>query len=213
MSITPDKEDIYITINITEGPRYTVSDVRLAGELLMPGAELDAARSRCAPATSTRARGCRRATKAISDRLGTEGYAFANVNAVPEIDREKLQAAFTFFIDPGRRVYMRRINISGNVQDARRGDPPRDAPARGRLVRRRAHRALEGAHHGGSATSTTSTSRRRRSPGSPDQVDIEVTVTEKPTGNLLAGVGYSSADGSCSRARSRSRTSSAPATR
>src|ERR1019366_4696606 len=54
--------------------------------------------------------------KAISDRLGSDGYAFANVNAVPEIDRAKKEAAFTFYIDPGRRVYIRRINISGNAR-------------------------------------------------------------------------------------------------
>jgi outer membrane protein insertion porin family len=51
-------------------------------------------------------------TKAISERLGNEGYAFANVNAAPELDKEKRQVAFTVFIDPGRRVYVRRINVS-----------------------------------------------------------------------------------------------------
>jgi outer membrane protein insertion porin family len=55
-------------------------------------------------------------TKAISERLGNEGYAFANVNAAPELDKEKRQVAFTVFIDPGRRVYVRRINITGNTK-------------------------------------------------------------------------------------------------
>src|SRR5438105_4267444 len=115
VSITPDKEDIYITINVTEGPRYTVSDVKLAGELTVPEQELMSLVKIRPGDTYSRAQ-LQATAKDISDRLGAEGYAFANVNAVPELDREKRTASFTIFIDSGRRVYVRRINIAGNTR-------------------------------------------------------------------------------------------------
>jgi len=131
VSITPDKEEIYITINITEGPKYTVSDIRLGGELLLPESELRRLISLKPGETFSREK-LTESAKLIGDRLGQEGYAFANVNAIPEIDRNKREAAFTFFIDPGRRVYIRRVNITGNTRT-------RDA------VIRRELRQLEGA--------------------------------------------------------------------
>ena len=193
VSITPDKQDIYITINITEGPRYTVSDVQLAGELLLPEAELMRL-VQVRPGDVYSREKLTQSTKALSDRLGSDGYAFANVNAVPEIDRVKRTAGFTFFIDPGRRVYIRRINISGNSK------------TRDEVIRREL-RQLEGAWYDAARIERSKVRITRLNffddvnietpavPGSPDQVDIEVTVTEKSTGNLLAGVGYSSADG------------------
>ncbi len=193
VSITPDKRDIYITINITEGPKYTISDVRLAGELLLPETELKRL-IQVRPGDVYSREKLTQSTKALSDRLGSDGYAFANVNAVPEIDRGKRQAAFTFYIDPGRRVYIRRINISGNSKT-------RDE------VIRREMRQLEGAWYDAARIERSKIRINRLNffddvnietpavPGSPDQVDIDVTVTEKSTGNLLAGVGYSSADG------------------
>jgi outer membrane protein insertion porin family len=193
VSITPDKQDIYITINITEGPKYTVSDVQLAGELLLPEAELMRL-VQVRPGDVYSREKLTQSTKALSDRLGSDGYAFANVNAVPEIDRVKRTAGFTFFIDPGRRVYIRRINISGNSK------------TRDEVIRREL-RQLEGAWYDAARIERSKVRITRLNffedvnietpavPGSPDQVDIEVTVTEKSTGNLLAGVGYSSADG------------------
>ena len=89
--------------------------MRLAGELLLPEVELMRL-IQVKPGDVYSREKLTQSTKAISDRLGSDGYAFANVNAVPEIDREKRTAAFTFFIDPGRRVYIRRINISGNAK-------------------------------------------------------------------------------------------------
>src|SRR6266571_3977598 len=193
VSITPDKEQIYLTINITEGPKYTISDVRLAGELLLPEEEL----SRLIlvhPGDVYSREKLTQSTKALSDRLGSDGYAFANVNAVPEIDREKRTAAFTFFVDPGRRVYIRKINISGNLK------------TRDEVIRREL-RQLEGAWYDSTRIDRSKVRVTRLNyfdeinietpavPGSPDQVDVDVTVTEKPTGNLLAGVGYSSSEG------------------
>jgi outer membrane protein insertion porin family len=193
VSITPNKEEIYITINVTEGPKYVFGDVRLAGELLLPEDELRRLISVREGDTYSRDK-LTQSAKAISDRLGADGYAFANVNAVPEIDRAKKVAAFTFYVDPGRRVYIRRINISGNART-------RDE------VIRREFRQLEGAWYDAARIDRSKVRIIRLNyfddvnietpavPGSPDQVDIDVTVTEKSTGNLLAGVGYSSAEG------------------
>src|SRR5262245_31608032 len=115
VSITPDKKDIYITIGITEGDRFTVSDVRLAGEMLVPEPELRKL-IKLKPGDLFSRELLTESTRAISDRLGDDGYAFANVNAAPDVDRNTRQVAFTFFVDPGRRVYVRRINISGNTR-------------------------------------------------------------------------------------------------
>jgi outer membrane protein insertion porin family len=192
VSITPDKEDVFITVNITEGPRYTVSDIRLAGDLPVPGLELQRL-VQIRPGDVFSRERLQTSTKAISDRLGTEGYAFANVNAVPELNREKLQVAFTIFIDPGRRVYIRKINITGNVRT-------RDE------VIRREMRQLESAWYDGARIERSKVRIKRLGyfddvnietppvPGTTDEADIDVTVTEKNTGQLLAGVGYSSAE-------------------
>jgi outer membrane protein insertion porin family len=131
VSITPDKDDIYITINITEGEKYTVSDVQLAGDLVVPHDEIERLVQVRAGDTFSRARQ-QATTKAISDRLGAEGYAFANVSAVPEVDKDKHTVAYTLYVDPGRRVYVRKINIVGNSR------------TRDEVIRREA-RQLEGA--------------------------------------------------------------------
>jgi len=133
VSITPDLRDIYITINITEGAQYTVSDIKVAGELLLPEEEIRKLILLKDGAVFARQK-LTESIKLITDRLGDDGYAFANINASPELDHEKRQAAFTFFIDPGRRVYIRRINITGN-------DRTRDE------VIRREFRQMEGAWH------------------------------------------------------------------
>ena len=192
VSISPDKEDIYITINVSEGPRYTISAIRLAGDLPVPGLELSRLVQVRAGDVFSRER-LQSSTKAISDRLGMEGFAFANVNAVPELDREKRQAAFTIYIDAGRRVYIRRININGNFK------------TRDEVIRREL-RQLESAWYDSTRIERSKVRIRRLGyfedvnietppvPGTADEVDVDVTVTEKNTGTLLAGVGYSSAE-------------------
>jgi outer membrane protein insertion porin family len=188
VSITPDKQDIYITVSITEGRRYTVSDVKIAGEMLLPEAEVRKLILVKPGEVFSRAR-LTESNKLIADRLSNEGYAFANVNAVPELDREKLLASFTFFIDPGRRVYVRRINITGNHR------------TRDEVVRREL-RQLEGGWYSGEKIARSKTRVDKlgyfqevnlETPavaGTTDQVDLN--MVEKPTGVLLAGAGYGS---------------------
>ncbi|HET8585524.1 MAG TPA: outer membrane protein assembly factor BamA, partial [Casimicrobiaceae bacterium] len=193
VSITPDKEDIYITLNITEGPRFTVGDVRIAGDLVVPESDL-APLVQLKPGDVFSRAKLQASAKDISDRLGADGYAFANVNAVPELDRKDAKASFTFYVDPGRRAYVRRINVTGNSKT-------KDE------VIRREFRQLEDAWYDGPRIERSKVRVRRLNyfdnvtvetppvPGSADQVDVEVSVTEKSTGNLLAGVGYSSDEG------------------
>src|SRR6185369_5813837 len=103
VSITPDKQSIYITLNVTEGPRYTVGNVTLAGDLVVPANELERL-IRLKPGETFSRERLQASAKDISDRLGAEGYAFANVNAVPDLNRETNTASFTFYVDPGRRA-------------------------------------------------------------------------------------------------------------
>jgi outer membrane protein insertion porin family len=193
VSISPDREDIYITINVREGPRYTVGDVRLAGDLQVDEREL-ARLVQIKPGETFSRERLQKTIKDLSDRLGADGYAFANVNAVPDIDRENAKAAFTIYVDPGRRVYVRRINIGGNAR------------TRDEVIRREA-RQLESAWFDGQRIERSKIRMRRlgyfedvtvETPpvaGSNDQIDAEFTVVERNTGNLLAGLGYSSAEG------------------
>ena len=193
VSITPDKKDIYITVSISEGEKYTVSEVKVDGQLLVPEAEIRKLITVKPGEVFSRVR-LNESTKKITDRLGNDGYAFANVNAAPELNKEKREAAFTFFIDPGRRVYVRRINIAGNTRT-------RDE------VIRREMRQMESAWYSGG---NIALSRQRvdklgyftevnvENPavqGATDQVDVNVTVVEKPTGNVLLGAGFGSGSG------------------
>ena len=193
VSITPDKKDVYISIGITEGPQYTVSDVKLAGEMLIPEADARKLIKIKPGETFSRSR-LTESTKAMSDRLGNDGYAFANVNAVPDLDRAQRKVAFTFFIDPGRRVYVRRVNVTGNNRT-------RDE------VIRREMRQIEGGWYNADAIAKSKQRVDRLGyftdvavetpavPGTTDQVDLNVAVIEKPTGNILLGAGFGSSEG------------------
>lgn len=193
VSISPDKQDIYITVNVTEGEKYTISDVKLAGELQLPEEELQKLVMLKSGDTFNRQM-VTETTKAISDRLGNEGYAFANVNAVPEINKEERTAAFTFFVDPGRRVYVRRINLTGNTKT-------KDEALR------REMRQMESAWYAGDKIKRSKERLDRTQffdsvdietpavPGSTDQVDLNINVTEKSTGSVQFGAGLSSNEG------------------
>ncbi|HEX7054142.1 MAG TPA: outer membrane protein assembly factor BamA [Burkholderiales bacterium] len=192
VSITPDRRDVYITVNVSEGEKYTVSRVEVSGRTVVPREELEKL-VQLAPGDVFSREKLAASTKAIADRLGNDGYAFANANAIPEVDKEKRTVAFNIVVDPGRRVYVRRIEISGNHKT-------RDE------VIRREMRQLEGAYYDASKIQL---SRRRIDrtqyfsevsvetqpvEDNPDQVDVHFTVREKPTGTLLFGVGFSSVE-------------------
>jgi outer membrane protein insertion porin family len=192
VSITPDKKDIYIAISVSEGESYTVSDIQLAGQMLLPQEELQKL-VRIKPGEVFSRERLTESTKAIADRLGNEGYAFANANVVPQVDKEKRTVGFTVVIDPGRRVYVRRINVAGNTKT-------RDE------VIRREMRQLEGAFYDASKIQTSKQRIDRTEyfkevsvetvpvAQSPDQVDVNFTVEEKPTGVLLVGAGFSNTE-------------------
>ncbi len=193
VSISPDKQDIYITVNVTEGEKYTISDVKLAGELQVPEAELKPLITIGKGDIFNRQK-ITESSKAIGDRLGNEGYAFSNVNAIPEINKENHTAAFTFFVDPGKRVYVRRINLTGNTRT-------RDS------VLRREMRQLESAWYAGDKINRSKERLNRLGyfdtvdietpavPGTNDQVDLNINVAEKSTGSIQFGAGLSSSDG------------------
>ncbi|MEK6244271.1 MAG: outer membrane protein assembly factor BamA [Pseudomonadota bacterium] len=192
VSITPDKNDIYITINVVEGEKYTVTEVKLDGQMLLPREELEKL-VRVKPGEVFSRQRVTESTKAITDRLGNEGYAFANASAVPRIDKDKRTVAFSIVVDPGRRVYVRRINVAGNTK------------TRDEVVRREM-RQLEGAYYDASKIQLSKTRVDRTQyfkevnvetapvAESADQVDVNFTVEEKPTGALLLGAGFSSVD-------------------
>ena len=193
VSITPDKADVYVTINISEGERFTVGDVRLAGTLIVEPEELFKYVFTRKGMTFSR-KGLTLTSKNITDRLGDEGYAFANVNAIPDVNNEKRTAAITYFVDPGQRVYVRRVNFFGNAKT-------RDE------VLRRELRQMEGGWISTSKVERSKTRLRRLGyfedvnvetpavPGSTDLVDINYTVKERPSGNLLLGLGFSQSAG------------------
>jgi len=192
VSITPDRRDVYITINIVEGEKYTVSHLQISGHTVVPREEL-AKLVQLKPGDVFSREKLVASTKAIADRLGNDGYAFANANAIPELDKEKRTVSFNLVVDPGRRVYVRRIEVVGN-------NKTRDE------VVRREMRQLEGAYYDASKIQL---SRRRIDrtqyfsevnvetqpiEGNPDQVDVVYSVKEKPTGALLFGIGFSTVD-------------------
>ena len=113
VSISPAKDKIFVTLNITEGKVYKISGFRLAGKFPVPEKELKALIT-VTPGSVFSRKEITDVSKKISDRLANDGYAFANVNAIPDIDKEKSEVFFTFFVDPGKRVYIRRVNFVGN---------------------------------------------------------------------------------------------------
>ncbi|HUO45143.1 MAG TPA: outer membrane protein assembly factor BamA [Burkholderiales bacterium] len=194
VSITPDRKDVYITIGVTEGPQYTVADIKLGGELLIPESEARKLITLHSNDVFSRAK-LNESSKAISDRLGDDGYAFANVNAVPDLNREKHQASFTFYVDPGRRVYIRRINISGNTK------------TKDEVIRREFRQAEGGWYSANKIEKSKERIKRlgyfdddslnvetQNVPGTTDQIDINLSVKEKPTGSIMIGAGYSTTD-------------------
>ncbi len=192
VSISPDRQDIFITLTIDEGQQYTLTEVKLAGDLLGLEDQLE-------PLVKIKAGEVFSAEKtnqtitSISGYLGSLGYAFANVNPNPVLNRENNTAELTFYVDPGRRVYVRRIEVGGNVR------------TRDEVVRREM-RQQEAAWYDADSISASRDRIDRLGyfndvnvttepvPGAIDQVDVVVDVKEKPTGVINLGVGYGSTD-------------------
>ena len=193
VAITPDKKHIYITINMTEGDKYTIKEVKLAGDLIVDPKEIF-------PSVKIRKgqyfsrKNITETSEAIVDLLGREGYAFSNVNPIPQVDDKTKEVTLTFFVDPGDRVYVRRVSIIGNTNTEDE-------------VIRREIRQFEDAW-----ISTTSVERSKARlsrlgffkevsvetpavPGSSDLVDVIYTVEEQSTGSINAGAGFSQSDG------------------
>lgn len=192
VSISQDKKDIFITININEGEKYTVSDVKIEGQMFGREAEFNSLLT-LKKGDVYSGEKLATSTAKISERMGNFGYAFANVNANPQINREKKEVALTILLDPGKRVYVRRINLAGNTKT-------RDE------VIRREFRQFEDSWYDGTKIRLSRDRVDRLGyfkevnietpevPGSTDQVDINMAVVEKPTGNLLLGAGFSSSE-------------------
>lgn len=193
VTITPDKKDIYVTVNVDEGEKFNVSSVKLAGDLILPEKEMNALVSIKAGDVFSRSDVTASITR-LTERLGDEGYAFANVNAAPEIDKDNKTVALTLFVDPGERVYVRRINFHGNFKT-------RDE------VLRREMRQMESGWY---ATTKVNRSKVRiqrlafiesvniqtnRVPGAEDQVDLDISVTERFSGSFTIGGAFTQSEG------------------
>ena len=193
VSISQDKKDIFITVNVDEGNQYTIKEIKLAGNFVVAKEDLEAQLLITTDQFFSRSEVVASGER-IKNRLSEDGYAFARVNPVPEVNEEDKSVVLTFFIDPGKRVYVRRINITGN-------DYSRDE------VYRRELRQMEG---GWFSQTAIERSRRRvqrlafvesvefetiRIPGADDMVDIEIVVAERLAGSFTIGAGLSDSQG------------------
>jgi len=194
VSISADKKDIYITLNITEGEPYTVSELKMAVAKGEFSDEELRGMIDIRPGQTFSRQALTEASDKIREELGDKGYAFANISAIPDIDKDTHQVAFTFMVDPMQRAYVRRINVTGN-------DKTKDE------VVRREFRQMEG---GWFSTSKIKKSKQRLDrlgffgatnvetqavSGSSDQLDLNLSVEEKPTGNFQIGAGFSNGEG------------------
>jgi outer membrane protein insertion porin family len=192
VTISPDKQTISVSISIKEGQPYTVTSVRLEGDYLGKEQEFQS-QVLLRPGQPYRGDAVTETAKRFQDLFGLYGYAFARIEPRPEINRGAAQVAVVFAAEPQRRVYVRRIEVAGNTR------------SRDEVVRRE-FRQLEGAWYDGGLIKLSKERVDRLGyfkdvevetnevPGSPDEVDLVVKVTEKPTGNLMVGAGYSNAE-------------------
>ncbi len=193
VTVTPDKKGVYVTINVREGEIFTISDIRITGKLIVdPEEYFPLIHLRRGEPFSRRK--VVDSTDRITEKLSEMGYAFANINHIPEIDKENHTVSITFFMDPGKRVYVRRIDIKGNTR------------TRDRVIRREM-RQMENTWMSNSRLARSRERLRRLGffedvnietpavPGSTDLTDVVVTVKEKPSGSLAGGLGYSGDQG------------------
>ncbi len=192
VAISADKQDISVTVNVTEGERFVVASVKLEGNYLNRENEFKA-QIKIKPGEAYNAEEVAQTIKKFTEYFGNFGYAFARVEARPEIDRSNNSVTLVLQADPSRRAYVRRINVAGN-------NTTRDE------VIRREFRQMESSWYDGEKIKASRDRVDRLGyfkevnietqdvPGSNDQVDILLTVVEKPTGSISLGASYSSAD-------------------
>jgi outer membrane protein insertion porin family len=192
VAMSPDKQEMAITINVTEGQRFVVSGVKLEGNYLDKDDEFKSL-VKIAAGQPYNAETVAETTKAFTDYFGKFGFAFARVEAKPIIDRQNNRVQFVLQAEPSRRAYVRRILVSGNNRT-------RDE------VIRREFRQLESAWYDGDKINLSRDRVNRLGyftevnvdtqeiPGSPDQVDLLFSLTEKPTGSVSLGAGFSSTE-------------------
>jgi outer membrane protein insertion porin family len=193
VAISPDKKDIFITINIVEGDLYKISDVKLAGELIVPESAL-APYVQVRPGQIFSQRLLTNTEELIQLRLGEEGYAFTDVEPVTELDKETHEVEVTFYVDPKNRVYVRRINFNG-------------ADAVNDEVFRREMRQFEGGYLSKNKVDRSRVRLQRLPyiesvevknnpvPGTSDLVDVDFNITEGLPGQFGGGLGYSDSQG------------------
>lgn len=188
VSITPDRESVYISLNVSEGDKYTVKDVQLAGDIIVSEEELRKLILLSGGDTFSQIR-VTNTEEAIKRRLGNEGYLFAKAEGVPEVDEDGKTVSLRFFVDPGKRTYVRRIEFRGNTKTVDE-------------VLRREMRQMEAAP-ADSAKIEQSRVRLERLgffkdvkvetpevPGHDDLVDVQYSVEEQPSGSIGASIGY-----------------------
>lgn len=188
VSITPDKQHVYITVNILEGAKYTVSEVKVTGDLKVPEEEIRAL-ILVQPGQVFSRKIMTTTSELITRRLGNDGYTFANVNAVPQTDEIAHTVVVNFVIDPRKRAYVNRVNFRGNTKTEDE-------------VLRREMRQMEG---GWASTYQIDQSKLRlerlgyfkevavetpQVPGSEDLIDVNYSVEEQPSGSISASVGF-----------------------
>ena len=193
VAISPNKKDIAITINVIEGERFVVSGIKLEGNYLGKDDEFKSLVS-IRPGEAYNADQVTQTTKAFTDYYGNFGYAFARVEARPEIDRTNNRVALVLQGEPARRAYVRQISVAGNSR------------SRDEVVRRE-FRQFEASWYDADKIRLSRervdrlgffkevSIETREVPGTPDQIDLTINVVEKPTGSLSLGAGYSSGDG------------------
>ena len=193
VSITPDKKNVFITVNVTEGDQYKLRDINLAGDLVVPEAELTELVDMKEGETFSR-KAMTDAQKALTDRLGEAGYLFANVSPVPELHAEDNSVSLKFFVDPGKKTYVRRINIKGNSRTA-------DSVIRQEMYQMEAAIAstdnIEKSKQRLERTGYFSSVNLETTPvaGTDDQVDLNLSLEEQQSGQFTASIGYSQSDG------------------
>lgn len=188
VSVSPNKEEVYITANVTEGDKFTVSEVDLSGDLVLP--EADLRRFLLVAEGQVFSQQLVTATEDyLTRRLGNEGYNFAKVTGIPELDEEDNTVSMKFFVDPGKRTYVRRVSFKGNLKTS---DD----------VLRREMRQMEGAPASQAAIEQSRVRLERLGyfsratvetpevPGHDDLIDVEFEVEEQTSGSIGASFGY-----------------------